>query len=269
MFDKEEQKMISRFFSQSWLWAKARFAGLGALEFFAYRIGLSLMTLTLYVLIQQYVRGADVDLTQWVIGNAFALCLFECVSTMGTYFNAERFNGRLRSIIAAPTSKITIIIYAAFPSIAVSFATISGGFLVGGLLFGVNFAALNVGMFAIAVITAAFACIGLGLLIAAFALISDSMYLITNTITALVMIFSGSNFPVAQLPEWAQFFANGFPLFRSIAAGNMAMRGSFTAEYARLVAGEAILGAIYFAAALTLVKIAERVAIKKATLEMF
>jgi len=240
-----------------------------ATEFFAYRVGLSLMTLTLYVLIQQYVRGEDVDLSRWVIGNAFVLCVSECVSTMGTYFNAERFNGRLRSIIACPTSKITIILYSAVPSIVVSFATISLGFVVGGLLFGVNFAVLNVGMFAIAVIAAAFACIGLGLLIAAIALLSDSMYLITNTVAVLIMIFSGANFPVEQLPGWTQFFAGGFPLFRSIAAGNLAMGGSFTAEYARLVAGEAILGIIYFTAAILIVKIIEHIAIKKATLEMF
>jgi len=261
--------MVSRFFSQVWLYTKVRYAGMSAAEFFAYRVGLSLMTLLLYVLIQQYVHGGEVDLTRWVIGNAFVLCIFECVSTMGTYFNAERFNGRLRSIIAAPTSKVTVIMYSAIPSIVVSFATISMGFIVGGLLFGVDFAVLNVGMFALAVTTAAFACIGLGLLIAAIALLSDSMYLITNTVTSLIIIFSGANFPVAQLPSWAQFFANGFPLFRSIAAGNMAMGGSFTAEYARLVAGEAILGVAYFTAAISLVKIIERVAIKKATLEMF
>jgi len=261
--------MISRFFSQAWLYAKVRYAGLDLTEFFAYRIGISVTTLILYVLIARYVQGGEVDLTRWVIGNAFALCIAECIFLMGTYWNAERFSGRLRSIIAAPTSKITVVMYSSVSSIIVTMATIIVGFVVGGLLFGVPFGELNVGMFAIAILTAAFACLGLGLMLAAFALITDSMFLMLNAIASIIMIFSGANFPVSQLPVWAQYIANAFPLFRSVAAGNLAMGGTFTAEYARLVIGETILGIIYFTVAISLIKIIERTAVKKATLEMF
>jgi len=261
--------MISRFFSQAWLYTKVRYAGMDVVEFFAYRVGLSIATLLIYVLIAQYTTGGEIDLTRWVIGNAFVLCVSECVSTMGTYFNAERFNGRLRSIIAAPTSKIAVIMYSTVSSVIVSFLTISGGFIVGGLIFGVPFGDLNVAMFAIAITTAAFACIGLGLLLAAIALLSDSMYLILNAISLLIMIFSGANFPVSQLPQFAQFIANAFPLYRSIAAGNLAMGGNFSTEFAHLIIGEFVLGAIYFAATVSLIKIIERATIKKANLDMF
>jgi ABC-2 type transport system permease protein len=227
--------MIERFFSQVWLYTKVRYAGMDVAEFFAYRVGLSIATLLIYVLIARYTTGGEIDLTRWVIGNAFALCIFECVSTMGTYFNAERFNGRLRSIIAAPTSKITVIMYSSVPSVMVSFLTITMGFVVGGMIFSVPFGDLNIAMFAIAVTTAAFACIGLGLLLAAVALITDSMYLILNAISLLILIFSGANFPVSQLPKFAQVIANAFPLFRSVAAGNLAMGGGFTPEFARLI----------------------------------
>ncbi|MCL2854449.1 MAG: ABC transporter permease [Defluviitaleaceae bacterium] len=260
--------MISRFFSQSWLYAKAANAGLGLTEFFAYRAGISITTLILYVLIARYTQG-DVDLTRWVMGNAFALCVYECIFGMGGYFNAERFNGRLRSIIASPTSKLVVIMSSSVPSVIIAFLTVTGAFLIGGLIFGVPFANLNIPMFAISITTAAFACVGLGLLFGAFALLTDSMYLILNALATLIMIFSGANFPVSQLPIFAQYIANAFPLFRSVAAGNLAMGGSFTPEFARLILGEAALGAIYFAAALALIKIIERTAIKKATLEMF
>jgi ABC-2 type transport system permease protein len=230
---------------------------------------MSIATLLIYVLIAQYTTGGEVDLTRWVVGNAFALCVFECVFSMGTYFQAERFNGRLRSIIAAPTSKLTVIMYSSVSAIIVTSLTVTGGFIVGGLLFNVPFADLNIPMFALAIITAAFACIGLGLLLAAFALITDSMYLMLNAIALLIVIFSGANFPVSQLPQFAQYIAQIFPLFRSVAAGNLAMSGHLTPEYTHLILGEVLLGAIYFAAAISLIKIIERVAVKKATLEMF
>jgi len=262
--------MVQRFFSQAWLNAKVHQGGLNLTEFLAYRVGISISTLLLYVLIAQYTTdGESVDLTAWVVGNAFALCVFECIFNIGGTFNAERFNGRLRAIMVAPTSKLTVIMYNGVSSIVVGFLTISAAFVIGGLIFGVQFSDLHIGMFVLAVLAAAFACVGLGLFLAVFALITDSMYLVLNTLAMLLIIFSGANFPVSQLPIFAQYIANIFPLYRSVAAGNLAMSGGFSVEFQTLLLSEIALGVGYYVAAFILIKVIERIAIRKATLEMF
>jgi len=261
--------MILRFFSQAWLNAKVHQGGLNVTEFLVYRVGLSISTLLLYVLIAQYTTGGYVDLTAWVVGNAFALCVFECIFNVGGTFSAERFNGRLRAIMVSPTSKLTVIMYNGISSIAVGFLTISAAFVVGGLIFGVQFSNLHIGMFVLAILTAAFTCVALGLFLAVFALITDSMYLVLNTLALLIIIFSGANFPISQLPIFAQYIANISPLYRSVAAANLATSGTFSAEFQYLLLGEIALGIAYYLGAFLLIKIIERIAIKKATLEMF
>jgi len=102
--------VVIRFFSQSWLNAKVHNGGLNLTEFLAYRVGISITTLLLYVLIAQFITGGIVDLTTWVIGNAFALCIVECVFRLGSTFSFERTSGRLRVIITSPTHKLAVVI---------------------------------------------------------------------------------------------------------------------------------------------------------------
>ena len=261
--------MIRRFLTQALINAKAEQGGLTITEFLIYRVGLSLTTLAMYVLIAQHVTGAQADLTFWVIGNAFALCVFECIFGIGGTFDNERYFGRLRSIIVSPTSRLTVIMYKGLSSIIVAMITIIVSFVVGGFIFGVNFGDLNIAMFFLAILSAAFACVGLGLLFAIFALITDSIYMLLNTLSVALMIFSGANFPVAQLPLFAQWIAHVFPLFRSVQAANMSMNGSFDLTFIHLIIGEFGLGVIFYIIAVVLIKIIERVAIKNATLEVF
>ncbi|MCL2573239.1 MAG: ABC transporter permease [Defluviitaleaceae bacterium] len=261
--------MIRRFCSQVWLGAKRRQGGLGPAEFLIYRVGLSITTLLLYVLIAQHVTGGEIDLTAWVIGNAFALCIYQCVFNIGGTFEADRFFGVLKIIVVSPTSKMAVIMHNAAYALLTSSLTIIFAFIAGGLIFGVSFGDLHIGMFVLAILVASFACTGLGLLFAAFALITDSMYLMLNALAMILIIFSGANFPIAQMPVFAQWIANAFPLYRSVAAGNMAMGGSFSGEFANLLIGEVMLGITFYLIAFALIKIIERISIRKATLEMF
>jgi len=261
--------MIRRFISQTWIGAKRRQGGLGPVEFLVYRVGISITTLILYALIAQYTTGGEINLTAWVIGNAFALCVYQCVHSLGVTFDQERFQGVLKIIIVSPTSKLTTIMHNGAYALLMASITIVVAFITGGLLFGVPFAELHLGMFAIAILVAAFTCTGLGLLLAVFALITDSMYLMLNAIAMLLIIFSGANFPVAQLPIFAQWIANAFPLYRSVAAGNMAMGGNLSPDFWQLVRGEIILGVIFYLSAFALIKAIERISIRKATLDMF
>jgi len=261
--------VIRRFFSQAWLNAKVHNGGLNLTEFLAYRVGISITTLLLYVLIAQFTTGGTVDLTAWVIGNAFALCIAECVFRLGSTFSFERISGRLRVIIASPTHKLAVVMYNGVASIVISVITISVSFVIGGLLFNVNFGEIHMGMLVTSILVAAFTCVGFGLLLSVFTLITDSMHLVLNAVGSTIIIFSGANFPVNQLPVFVQWVANFLPLYRSVAAANMSMGGSLSQEFGRLIGGEFILGMIFYLLAFALIKVMERISIKRATLELF
>ena len=258
---------MRRFCSQVWLYAKVNQANIDWLEFIFFRIGVSMLTLIFYVLIASFTTG-EIDLSRWVVGNAFVLCTYECIHIIGVSFNGERFNGRLRSIIVSPTSKLTVLMYTGSWAVFSAFLTIGAAFLAGGLIFGVSFAGFNVAAFLISIAITAFACVGLGLLIGIFALITDSMYLILNAVAMLIMIFSGANFPVEQLPPLAQLVAGIMPVQRGIAAANQYFNSPIDIGYWRLVGGEALLGIVFILLAFILIKAIEGVAIKKATLEI-
>ena len=260
--------MIKIFWSQVWLNAKVNQGGLNLAEFFAYRICISLLMLILYCLIAYYAQG-QVDLTRWVVGNAFILCIFESIHSVGSCFNEERSFGRLKTIIVSPTSKLIVIMYRGVSSILISFLTISIALFIGGKIFDVQFSEVNLGMLVVAMLISSFAAVGLGSLLAVFALITDSMYLMLNSVVMLIMIFSGANFPVTQLPDFAQWISKIFPLNRGIAAANMSFSYDFNLEFWQLIREEALLGLTFYLLAFFAIRIVERIAIRNASLEMF
>jgi ABC-2 type transport system permease protein len=261
---------IKRFFSQAWLFGKATQGPFDFLEFISYKLCYSLLSLCFYCIVASYAIGV-VDLTRWVVGNAFTLCVIESINNLGIVFTFERQSGRLRSVVASPTNNLTVVIESGMFSMLISFATVAVGFILGGLIFGVSFVSLNIPMFIVSMLAATFAAAGFGLLLSVISLVTDSMYLILNAMVSLVIILSGANFPVTQLPVPVQYLSRVFPLNHAIQAAAMCFgmvdvdgRAVFS-----LIGREALNGAVYFLAAYLLLKFFGRIAVKRATLEMF
>ena len=68
-----------------------------------------------------------------------------------------------------------------------------------------------------------------GLFIATFGMVSDSMHLILNVVSYLLMIFTGAEFPLAQLPVLGRWFGSLLPLTHAIAAMEQLWRGAYGA----------------------------------------
>ena len=95
--------MVRRFFSQALLFYKGRTAAFSLVEFLCFDTFYPLVTMAFYCLLAAH-SFRTTDLTRWVVGNAFLLCTNACVFTLGGVFLGERYNGRLRSLLAAPCS---------------------------------------------------------------------------------------------------------------------------------------------------------------------
>jgi len=163
------------------------------------------------------------------------------------------------------------VLQSGMASIIMSFVVVAAGMLFGGLIFRVPFGDLHIPAFLLCMLAATFACAGAGMLLSVFSLCTDSLYMILNIATAMTIFFSGANFPVAQLPVWAQWIGRVFPLQRAIAAANLSFVGwgALPGEFYRLIGGELLLGLGFYVLAFVLLRFFERLARRKASLDMY
>jgi ABC-2 type transport system permease protein len=84
-----------------------------------------------------------------------------------------------------------------------------------------------------------------------------------------LLIFSGANIPLAQLPVWIQAVSYALPLTRGIIAAREIVAGARLAEVAPLLLGELGVGLAYFVIGYILFPVFEVVAKRRGTLEVF
>ncbi len=259
--------MLRRFFNQAYLYHKGRRAAFEAEEFVLLQIGYPLVTLIFYCLIASF-SFRTTNLTSWVIGNAFLLCTNTCIFGLGNIFVGERYYGRLRSIITAPCAKLPLILAnGLFPALFAVCASVCG-FIVGSLIFDVSFSQVNLGLAALTVFCAMASATCFGLFISAFGLMSDSMHLILNIISYLMMIFTGAEFPISQLPPVGRAVAQLMPLTKAISAMNLLFEPEHGQFWTWLLA-ELATGAVYALLAWAIFGFAERSARRSGRFDMF
>lgn len=248
--------MVKRFFSQAWLYHKARTAAFDWREFLFFDTGYPIITLVFYCLLAAY-SFQTTDLTHWVIGNSFLMCVNTCIFGLGGLFRSERHSGRLRSIIAAPCNLFSVVLsYGFIPSI-LAMGSVTLGFIVGAVVFGINFSGVNLGLAMLTIICAMICASCFGLLLSVFGLVSDGMHLILNMMNYILMIFTGAEFPVSQLPKVGQVISRVLPLTRSIDAMNLLFSNN-TKGFWGLLLGELTIAAVYVIAAVSVLKYADR-----------
>lgn len=259
--------MVRRFFSQALLYHKGRTAAFNLAEFLCFDAGYPIITLIFYCLLASY-SFQTTDLTHWVIGNAFLMCTNTCVFGLGGIFNGERYYGRLRSIVAAPCNKLALVLANGVYPTMFAMVAVAGGFLVGGVIFKIDFSGIPIGLAALTILCAMLAATGFGLLLAVFGLISDSMHLILNIVSCILMIFTGAEFPVSQLPRWGQWLSRFLPLTHSIEAMNV-LFGKSEGNFYALLFGELGIAAFYMISAWAALRGAELACRKSGKFDLF
>lgn len=259
---------MRRFISQAWLSFKGRYAAFSFEEFILLESLYPIITLSFYCILAAYSFNTS-NLTKWVVGNSFLLCINTCIFTLGIAFDAEKFYGRIRSIIISPINKLIIILEKGFFSAIVSVITVFFGFLIGSLIFGVDFTSINMGLFLLVIMVGMFSMTGFSLLLSSFGLITDSMHFILNLISYILMIFCGANFPISQLPKGLQIISKLIPLTRSITAANMLFADYEKMKFIYLLLSEIIIGIVFYLISYFVIQYVEKIAKKKATLDIF
>lgn len=259
--------MVKRFFIQAYLFYKGRRAAFNAEEFIGLQLLYPLITLIFYCLIASY-SFKTTDLTSWVIGNAFLLCTNSCIFGLGNIFVGERYYGRLRSIIASPCSKFALILAnGLFPALIAVISSLLG-LVVGSVVFHVDFSGVNIPLTLLTIVCAMISASCFGLFLSVFGLISDSMHLVLNAVSYLLMIFTGAEFPIEQLPMAGRIISEIMPLTKAIKAMNLLFT-SDQSGYLPLLLSELLTGAVYALLAWGIFDVVEKRACREGTFDLF
>ena len=260
--------MVRRFIEQSWLCFKGQRAQFNFEEFLFFDTMYPFVTLAFYCVVAGYSFQTN-DVTDWVIGNAFLLCVNTCIFSLGNSFVGERYYGRIRSMIVSPASRVAMILEkGVFVSLETTVTTFVG-FLTGCLVFGISLREKNLLAVFLLIFLSTAAAVGFGLFLGVFGLISDQMHFVLNVVNYVLLIFTGAEFPISQLPEVCQRFSLVLPLTRSIEAAKLLVKGGALEEIRALIIGEVLIAALYFLLGAVLLRVIEKLAVKNAALEVF
>lgn len=257
-----------QFLRMSWINFKGQRAAFNLEEFLLLETMYPFLTLVFYCVMAGYAYQTT-NLTDWVLGNAFLLCTNICVFSLGTSFVGERYFGRIRSIMVGEKSKIMIVLEKGFIAGLVSMLTTFTGLLLGCLVFGIELKKMPLLELLVILVIAMFAATGFGMFLSAIGLVSDQMHLILNMVQYILLIFTGANFPISQLPIAVRWISWMLPLSRSIQVSREVVKGSTLLSHWGMLVAELLVGVCYLVLAAGLMKWAERKAIKKGTMDLF
>ncbi|MBJ8107563.1 MULTISPECIES: ABC transporter permease [Bacillus cereus group] len=257
-----------RFFRQSILSYKALFGFLDPKIYFLVKVINPIMQLVFFSLIARYIHHTS-DITPWVIGNAFLLSIYNALFGVGTVMVSERSFGTLQLVVASTANNFLIFIGRAFIHIFDATATVIIGLTVGYLFFELDFSNTNFLLLIICIIITMFSSIGVGLLLGSMGLVSRDLNLIMNTAVFVLMIFSGAQFPISNLPLLLSKVSYYIPITRGIEASRLIIDGNITVHVFNLLGGEALIGIIYMMLGYFTLRIFEYISKKKATLDIY
>ncbi len=232
--------------------------------YIATKVLFPVLQMAFFVLIGGF--GGSQPFAYYVLGNAM-LVGYRPMYPIATGIGNERRLGTLPYLFAAPVSRVSSFFGRALPHLLDGFSSIVIAIVAAVVLFGLDLSAANVPglLAAMAVATYGAAAMGLALGPAAYVLL-DASFLANLALFALILL-SGANVPLHELPEPLQAVSQALPMTRSIAAARAFSGGAPWSAAAPDLAGDLALGILWALAGFAILRLIERLAIARGTLE--
>jgi ABC-2 type transport system permease protein len=214
-------------------------------------------------------RSAGVNSDEfYVVGNALQYATIPCLFAMGQLIAGERFQRTLGYILVTPARRLPLFVGRALPVVLNGAMVSAFALVVGALILDVHLPASSLAPLGLVVIVTAFSCTGLGLITAGLGLRFREVAVLGNVMFGLLLVFTGANVPLDDLPAWMRATSNLLPLTHGIEAARQLADGATLGHVAGLVTKEATIGAVYGIAGYALVRYMERQSRVHASLEV-
>jgi ABC-2 type transport system permease protein len=205
----------------------------------------------------------------YIIGNAMQITAVNGIFGVTMSVGGEREAGTLPYLFGTPANRLVMLFGRAFMNILDGMIGVVIAFTWGVILLGLDLSHTSLPALALAIMITTISTCGLGLLLGCLSLITVNVMFINNTVYFLLLIFSGANVPVAELPRWMQLISSALPLTRGIAAARLLISGSSLAQVMPLLLRELGIGLIYAVIGYFLFSWFEVEAKRQGTLEVF
>jgi ABC-2 type transport system permease protein len=170
----------------------------------------------------------------YLVGNALQYSAVPCLFAMTQMIGGERYQNTLSAILVSPARRIPL---SSVPSLA------------------------------LVIVVAAFSCTGLGLINAALSLRIRENAVLSNVIFGFLLIFTGANVPLSELPGWMATMSEGLPFTHAIKAARRLADGASFGSVAGLVGTEVLIGLCYAAVGYAVLRFMEVQSRRYASLE--
>jgi len=203
----------------------------------------------------------------YVIGNALQYSAVPCLFAMTQMIGGERYQNTLSAILVSPAHRIPLFFGRAVPVVLNGAFVAAFSLSAGSLILGVHIPLSSVPALAFVIVVAAFSCTGLGLINAALSLRIRENAVLSNVIFGFLLIFTGANVPLSELPNWMATLSGGLPFTHAIKAARKVADGASFGSVSGLVATEVLVGLCYAAVGYAVLRCMEVQSRRYASLE--
>jgi ABC-2 type transport system permease protein len=181
----------------------------------------------------------------FVVGNAIQYASIPCIFSTTHAIAGERFQQTLAYLLVSPAGRVPLFLGRALPVIVNGMVVAAFALLVAGLIMRIEIPLSAWPAILVVITVASFACTGLGLITAAIGLRVRETSVLNNILFGLLLIFTGANVPLEEMPGWMEAIGHSVPLTHGIEAARRLADGASLGDVAGLVGTEFAIGAVY------------------------
>ncbi|NOY97913.1 MAG: ABC transporter permease [Chloroflexi bacterium] len=247
---------------------RALFAWLRPVTYLASKVVAPLSYMLFFVFLGAYATGKD-NASFYVIGNAVQMAASSGIFGVTMSIGGDRWAGTLPYLFGTPANRLAMFVGRAFVHILDGILGVVLGLAWGVLLLGLDLSKTDPLALGLTILITTFSTSGLGLLLGCLSLITRNVMFVNNTVFFSLLLLSGANIEVTNLPAWAQNISWSLPLTRGIAAAREIIAGSELSQVASLLGMETLLGVVYILLGYALFRWFEFQAKRRGTLDVF
>jgi len=246
---------------------KGTFTWLEPKVYFSMKFVTPLIEMAYFAFLGKFILG-DEGMRYAALGNAVLHVAVNGVMGVTISVGSERWWGTMAALLVTPANRFFIFVGKAVMHILDGIISVIIALGYAAFLFGVDFSRTNWGALTVIVPLTAVCVIGYGLLMGSYSLITRNVGAVFNAAFFALMLISGANFPVSQLPSWIQPISYAIPLTYGIEAARQAVEGTSLTALAPLLALETLTGVALLALGYVLFAQFERAARKRGAVDI-
>jgi ABC-2 type transport system permease protein len=181
----------------------------------------------------------------FVVGNAIQYASIPCIFSTTHAIAGERYQQTLAYLLVSPAGRVPLFLGRALPVIVNGMFVAAFALLVAGLIMRIEIPLSAWPPILVVIAVASFACTGLGLITAAIGLRVRETSVLNNILFGLLLIFTGANVPLEEMPGWMEAIGRSVPLTHGIEAARRLADGASLGDVAGLIGTEFAIGAVY------------------------